>query len=104
MNKHLIALLAALLIVRPVFGEDLPAPRPATDRVCRILLYVNGSERALDYGNVVKVHELEANKVTFETSDGLIILHHGPFTLIGPKSQFVDHSTPGGGVRFFDAK
>ena len=104
MNKHLIALLAGLLIVCPVFAEDLPAPRPATDRACRILLYVKGSERALDYGNVIKVHEIEADKVTFETSDGLIILHHGPFTLIGPKSQFVDHSTPGGRLRFFDAK
>lgn len=103
MNKQLISVFAGLFVTASSLAQDLPAPRPATTRACRIFLYITGSTRALDYNDVIKVHALDDNAVTFETSDGVIVVHHGPFTLIGPKSEFTEHIR-GGRVRFFEAK
>jgi hypothetical protein len=103
MNKQLISIFAGLLVTASSLAQDLPAPRPATNRACRVFLYINGSTRALDYNDVIKVHALDDNAITFETIDGVIVVHHGPFTLIGPKTEFAEHIR-GGRVRFFDAK
>ena len=104
MKIPLLAVLAGTMLAASSLGEDLVSPKPAPGRLCRVLLYVSGSNRALDYPDVMKVHARTDSSITFETADGYIVMHQGPFTLIGPKGEFADHAAAGGRSRFFEAK
>jgi hypothetical protein len=103
MNTASTAALASFCLAVTSFAQEMSAPKPLPGRACRILLYIKGSDRVLDYHDVIKVHAAEPNAVTFETTDGFIVVHQGAFTLIGPKTEFADH-TRAGRVRFFDPK
>ena len=91
--------LAARLHAEP--QADLLSPKSENPRLLRILLYVPGSARLIDYPDVEKIISCEAARITFETQDGHVVMHHGPFTVIQPRGGTAATSD---GSRFFDPK
>jgi hypothetical protein len=112
MNKSFILPAVWIMLAASVSGDDLAAPKPSVGRASRVFLHIVGSPRALEYSDVIKVHVLDNDGITFETQDGFIIVHRGPFTLIGPKIELFSDSSSSTGrlhsssgrVRFFEAK
>lgn len=102
--KLLLCSLACGLMLTSASAEDLSAPKPGTGRPIRVLLHLAGSERLIDYNDVYKLYNCDANAISFETSDGFIVIHRGAYTLIVQKSAAseIRSSTPG--ERFFDPK
>ena len=91
------------------FSEDLAAPKPLPGRGYQVFLYVTGSSRMLEYSDVVRVCGLDDEGIKFETLDGFIIVHRGPYTLVGPKVESertvtAIHTSSGNRVRFYEAK
>ena len=70
----------------------------------RVLLHLAGSDRVIDYSDVYKLHNCEANAISFETADGFIVTHRGPYTLIVQKSSAGEIRSATPGQRFFDPK
>jgi hypothetical protein len=106
MKAPAFSLLLAILIVlaAPLRADplaDLRSPKSENPRLLRILLYVPGSARLIDYPDVEKIICCDAARITFETQDGHIIMHHGPFTVIQPRAATAATSD---GSRFFDPK
>jgi hypothetical protein len=102
--KTLAPLLCSLVLAVSAIGQDFQGPKPAASHLFRILLFVQGSSRAIDYIDVVKVHGCTPGGITFETYDGYIVVHQGPYTLIGPKSDLQGRKGVHEGGRFFDPK
>jgi len=102
--KTIVPLLCSLALTWSAPGQDLQAPKPAASHLYRVLLHIQGSSRALDYPDVVKLHSCAPQSITFETYDGYIVAHQGPYTLIGPKSELHGHKGVLEGGRFFDPK
>ena len=98
-------LLAVLLVLAaPLRADPLPdlrSPKAEHPRLLRILLYVPGSERMIDYPDVEKIICCDAARITFETQDGHVIMHHGPFTVIQPRGAI---AATNDGSRFYDPK
>lgn len=106
MKAHALPLLLALLIVlgAPALADppaDLRSPKSENPRLLRILLYVPGSARLIDYPDVEKILCCEAARITFETQDGHVVMHQGPFTVIQPRNAT---AATRDGSRFFDPK
>jgi hypothetical protein len=102
--KSFLPLLCCLsLLTARASAEDLLSPKPAAVGLMRILLYVPGVARALDYTDVLKVHRCDASSITFETNDSHIVIHQGPYTLIGAKTELSGKKFSDG-PRFFDPK
>lgn len=80
---------------------DLRSPKSEHPRLLRILLYVPGSARLIDYPDVEKILCCDTARITFETQDGHVVMHHGPFTVIQPRNAPAATSD---GSRFFDPK
>lgn len=99
--KTLLALLCSLTVA---LADDSQAPKPTTTYLFRVLLHIQGSARSLDYTDVVKLHCCAPNAITFETYDGFIVAHQGPYTLIGPKNEMAGRKGVAEGGRFFDPK
>jgi hypothetical protein len=102
--KTFLALLCSVSLASAVLAEDLAGPKPAAAHLYRVLLHVQGSSRAIDYTDVVKLHACTPDSITFETYDGYIVAHQGPYTLIGPKSDLQGRKGVLEGGRFFDPK
>ena len=85
-------------------AEDLVSPKPAASHLFRIFLHVPGVPRAFDYTDVVKIHCCTPGSITFETYDGFIVAHQGPYTLIGPKGELQNRKGVLEGARFYDPK
>jgi hypothetical protein len=97
-------LLALLCTVTFALAEEPQAPKPTTTYLFRVLLHIQGSARSLDYTDVVKLHCCTPHSITFETYDGFIVAHQGPYTLIGPKNEMAARKGVLEGGRFFDPK
>lgn len=97
--------LAVLLTIAVPLRADPPAdlrsPKSESPRLLRIFLYIPGSERLIDYPDVEKIICCEAARITFETQDGHVVMHHGPFTVIQPRGGTASTSS---GARFYDVK
>jgi len=102
--KTLLPLLAALLPGVAASAEDLAGPKPAAPHLFRVLLHVPGSPRALDDTDVVKLYCCGPQSITFETADGCIVVHPGPYTLIGPRHELQNRKELLEGPRFYDPK
>lgn len=106
MKAPLFALLAVFVILtlplRAEPAEDLHSPKAESSRFYRVFLYIPGSPRMIDYADVEKIISCERDRIAFETQDGQIIVHQGPFTVIQPRNATV--SRGGGGPRFYDVK
>jgi hypothetical protein len=108
--KHLLFLPIAWTCLATVgFSDDLAAPKPLPGRGYQVFLYVTGSSRMLEYSDVVRVCGLDDEGIKFETVDGFIIVHRGPYTLVGPKVESertvtAIHTSSGTRVRFYEAK
>jgi len=101
--KHLLYVAAlALLLPLSSYSEDTPAPKPLNAQSVRVLLYVSGSERCLDYTDVSRVLCSEPLKIVFETLDGYLVVHQGAYTVIQSKPAFAEHQARG--VKFYDVK
>ena len=92
-----------MLSVTTLRAEDLVSPKPIQRNLFRILLYIPGVQRALDYGDVYKIHRCAENCVVFETNDGFVIAHRGPYTLMGQKNDILQGKNLDG-TQFFDVK
>ena len=57
----------------------------------------------LSRGNPSPFIHCDANSITFETNDSYIVMHHGPYTLIGAKNELSGKKFSDG-PRFFDPK
>lgn len=105
MKALMFPLLAAVITLTAPLRADAPpdlrSPKSEIPRLLRILLYIPGSSRLIDYPDVEKILGCEANRITFETQDGHIILHHGPFTVIQPRTA---NATTSDGSKFYDVK
>ena len=102
--KTLLSLLCFLtLLTARASAEDVAGPKPVAVGLMRILLHVPGVARALDYTDVLKVHHCDAGSITFETNDSYIVVHHGPYTLIGAKNELSGKKFSDG-PKFFDVK
>ncbi|MGB8169095.1 MAG: hypothetical protein WCF18_16480 [Chthoniobacteraceae bacterium] len=105
MKALLFPLLAALItLAAPLHAEtppDLRSPKSEAPRLLRILLYIPGSSRLIDYPDVEKILCCDANRISFETQDGHVILHQGPFTVIQPRTATAATSD---GSKFYDVK
>jgi hypothetical protein len=101
--KTLLAL-ATLAFTLTAVAEDHAAPKPISTHLLRVLLHVQGAARALDYTDVVKVHCCNAQSISFETYDGFIVAHQGPYTLIGPKNELHHGKGVLAGTHFYDPK
>ena len=84
-------------------AEDLSSPKPGAGRI-RVLLHLAGSERLIDYADVYKLYNCDANAISFETNDGFIVSHRGSYTLIVQKSAASEIRAATPGERFFDPK
>ena len=109
MKQLLFLPIAWTCLVTSAFSDDLNAPKPLPGRGYQIFLYVTGSSRMLEYGDVVRVCGMDDEGIKFETVDGFIIVHRGPYTLVGPKNEgertvTAIHSSLGNRVRFYEAK
>ena len=93
---------AALMFPLALRSEDFISPKPANAQSVRVLLYINGSSRILDYGDVARVHCSEPAKIVFETVDGFMVVHQGAYTVVQPRPIFTEHHARG--VKFYDAK
>jgi hypothetical protein len=109
--KHLLFLpLAWTFLTASAQSDDLAAPKPLPGRGYQVLLYVTGSSRMLEYSDVVRVCGLDDEGIKFETLDGFIVVHRGPYTLVGPKTDAGErtvsalHSPSGNRIRFYEAK
>jgi hypothetical protein len=107
--KPLLASLAAVLVFTHfAVGEDLKpdlkAPKPVNFQSMRVLLYVPGSARMLDYPDVCEILCCDQGEITFETHDGFIITHQGAFTVMQAKNSIKSVQHPKRGPRFYDAK
>lgn len=106
----LAAFLATCLLLSPAFAEDtkpdLLAPKPADLRSIRVLLYIPGSPRLIDYPDVCKVVSCDADCIVFETHDGAVITHRGGFTMIQPRNVVSERTQTrlAPGPRFYEAK
>jgi hypothetical protein len=80
---------------------DLRSPKSENPRLLRILLYVPGSARLIDYPDVERILTCDRERIAFETQDGHVVMHHGPFTVIQPRTA---SATTGDGSRFYDVK
>lgn len=102
--KTLASLAALFALTALAFAQDLTGPKPAASHLFRILLHVSGSPRVIDYTDVVKLHCCTPQSITFETYDGFIVAHQGPYTLIGPRTEMQGRKGVLEGGRFFDPK
>ena len=78
------------------------SPKAVGAQGIRALLFIPGSERLIDYPDVLKVLCSNAQEIAFETVDGQVVVHHGAYTLIQQRSAHAEHTSRG--VRFFDVK
>jgi hypothetical protein len=105
MKALLFPLLAACAVLAlPLRGDtppDLLSPKSENPRLLRILLYIPGSARLIDYPDVEKILCCEKESITFETMDGHVVLHRGPFTVIQPRNATAATSD---GSKFFNPK
>lgn len=84
-------------------AEDLISPKPVGGtQPIRVLLYINGSPRVLDYTDVAKVLCSEPAKIVFETFDNCVVVHQGAYTVIQQQASFTEHHARG--VRFYDVR
>lgn len=102
------AALTSLLLLVSAFADDarpdLRSPKPETNPLLRVLLYIAGSSRLIDYPDVYKILSCDDDRITFETQDGYVVTHHGQFTVIQQKAALSEaHANPHG-PRFFDVK
>ena len=110
MKQFLLLVIGSVLLITSGFAEDLAAPKPLPGRGYQVFLYVVGSSRMLEYSDVVRVCGLDDEGIKFETLDGFIIVHRGPYTLVGPKNDPVERTvsahrgSSGNRVRFYEAK
>lgn len=102
--KKFLPLLCSLAFACTASAEDLAGPKPAASHLFRVLLHIPGSARAIDYIDVVKLHCCTPQSITFETYDGYIVAHQGPYTLVGPKTELQGRKGVLEGGRFFDPK
>lgn len=85
------------------FAEDIASPKPVgSSQPIRVLLYINGSPRILDYADVARVLCSEPSKIVFETFDNCVVVHQGAYTVIQQQTSFTEHHARG--VRFYDAR
>lgn len=98
-----VLLLCLSLLTARVRADEPAAPKPVAVGLLRVLLYVPGVQRALDYTDVLKVHHCDVNSITFETNDSFIVVHQGPYTLIGAKNELSGKKFSDG-PRFYDPK
>jgi hypothetical protein len=105
MKALMFPLLAAIFTLAAPLRADTPpdllSPKSEVPRLLRILLYIPGSPRLIDYPDVEKILCCEANRITFETQDGHVVLHQGPFTVIQPRTAT---ATTSNGSKFYDVK
>ncbi|MDQ3624228.1 MAG: hypothetical protein M3463_17360 [Verrucomicrobiota bacterium] len=96
--------LFAFALPWPAAAEDLKSPKPDGGRTIRVLLHLSGSERLIDYSDVYRLHSNDSKMISFETSDGFLITHHGSYTLILEKNAAGSSRAVPPGQRFFDPK
>jgi hypothetical protein len=108
MKPLLASLVVALITAHIAHSEDLRpdlrAPKPEGFRNMRVLLYVPGSARLLDYPDVSEILCCDQGQITFETVDGFIITHQGAFTIMQAKNSVKALQHPLRGPRFYDSK
>lgn len=104
MNRIVAAAIGFSLAVAPLISaEDLLSPKPVGGtQPIRVLLYINGSPRVLDYADVARVLCSEPSKIVFETFDNCVVVHQGAYTVIQQQSSFTEHHARG--VRFYDVR
>jgi hypothetical protein len=103
-------ILAAFLLITPVFAEDtkpdLTALKPVDQRSIRVLLYIPGGPRLIDYSDVCKVVSCDEHCILFETHDGTTITHRGGYTIIQPRNLVPERTqrrlSPG--PQFYESK
>jgi hypothetical protein len=105
MKTPIFPLLAALVfLTSPLHADPLPdllSPKAENSRLLRVFLYIPGIPRLIDYPDVEKIISCDKDRIAFETQDGQIVFHNGPFTVIQPRNASAASS---GGPRFFDLK
>lgn len=104
MNPIRWSCLFAVALAWPAAAEDIKGPKPEPGRTIRVLLHLNGGERLIDYSDVYRLHTTDSKMITFETSDGFLVTHHGSYTLILDKNSAGSARTVAPGQRFFDPK
>ncbi len=97
----LLAALALTASARAEDGPDLRSPKSEAPRLIRIFLYVPGSSRLIDYPDVERIICCDKERIAFETQDGHVVMHHGPFTVIQPRTA---SNTTSDGSKFYDVK
>lgn len=103
MNRFVAHLFVAFSLCSSlVAAEDLLSPKPASSHAIRVLLYIPGGDRMIDYPDVLKVLCSSPQQIAFETQDGYTVVHQGAYTLIQQRAAFAEHVTRG--IRFYDAK
>ena len=88
MNKTIRIICLTAFLVLPAVAADDTAPKPKTPKEFRIFLYVPNSTKPLEYTDVAKIIRSDLNHITFETTDGFVVVHHGAYTSIQPKDTF----------------
>jgi len=97
-------LLAILLnFSQPAWGDeaDWRSPKAEDPRLIRVLLYIPGTSRLIDYPDVERIFSSDRDRIVFETQDRQVVVHQGPFTIIRPRSAT---SSISHGPRFYDLK
>ena len=107
----LATLLVTCLLLSPVFAEDTDKPdlaglRPADQRSIRVLLYIPGGPRLIDYPDVCKVVSCDEHCILFETHDGTTVTHRGAYTIIQPRILVSERTEKklSPGRQFYEAK
>lgn len=103
-------LLAICLLLAPAFAgdnqPDLSALRPVDQRSIRVLLYIPGGPRLIDYPDVCKVVSCDEHCILFETHDGTTVTHRGAYTIIQPRNLVSERTQTrlSPGPRFYEGK
>jgi len=103
-------LLATCMLLSPAFAEDtqpdLFALKPADQRSIRVLLYIPGGPRIIDYPDVCKVVSCDEHCILFETHDGTTVTHRGAYTIIQPRLLVSERTQTrlDPGPRYYDTK
>ena len=80
--KHLLAIASALVIVSfTVFADDFTPP-PTRNSDIMVLIYAPGLTRPIEFTEVTKIINSDATQIIFETSDGSLVTHSGPYTIL----------------------
>ena len=86
----LLVVIAVLSITASAQDATVKAPKPNGANAYRIMLYVVGSPRVIEYLDATKIYRSDSSMITFETADGFVVVHNGPYTIVQPKASFAE--------------